>query len=133
MPAEVASKEESPARASRRKDSTCSEDTHLDTQVDGVSISSKSGGPQEPQENRTKEEDLWLTWSTLVKNWEESTKKNQKQIVQLVRQGVPDPLRGMVWQLLAGTQEDLKLKYPELIMVGWGGGCIKWVGRGMIT
>lgn len=130
MPAEVDSKEDSPpGRAGGgRKDSTCSEDNHLDSsQADRVSISSRSGAcPQEPQENRTKEEDLWLTWSTLVKNWEESIKKNQKQIVQLVRQGVPNPLRGMVWQLLAGTQEELKLKYPELIMVGWGG--VGWGG-----
>lgn len=116
MPAEVASKEESPARGGGRKDSTCSEDTHLEPQGDKVS---KSVSSQEPQENRTKEEDLWQTWSSLIKNWEESIKKNHKHIAQLVRQGVPNPLRGVVWQLLAGTQEELKVKYPELIMVGF--------------
>ena len=118
MPAEVLQKEESPpARGGARKDSTCSEETHLDPQGDKV-----------PSSSRTKEEDLWQTWSNLVKNWEESTKKNQKQIVQLVRQGVPNPLRGVVWQLLAGTQEELKQKYPELIMVGEGRGWYRKVG-----
>ena len=45
-------------------------------------------------------------------------KKNFKNVRNLVRRGIPDPLRGMVWQLLAGPHdEELKKKYPLLIIV----------------
>lgn len=53
-----------------------------------------------------------------MKNWEESVKKNGKVIKQLVRKGIPDPLRGMAWQLLSGPlNEGLKKMYPSLITV----------------
>ena len=67
---------------------------------------------------RTAEEELWLTWSTLMKSWEESSKKNQKLIKQLVRQGIPEHLRGMAWQLLADSHDpELKDLYPVFITV----------------
>ena len=57
-------------------------------------------------------------WSGLLKNWEESVKKSGKIIKQLVRRGIPDPLRGMAWQLLSGPHnEELKKMYPSLITV----------------
>ncbi len=65
------------------------------------------------------EEELWHTWSTLMKNWEETAKRNHKLIKQLVRQGIPEHLRGMAWQLLADAHdEELKDMYPALIAVG---------------
>ena len=58
------------------------------------------------------------TWSNLVKTWEESWKKNPKTIRLLARKGVPDPLRGIVWQLMANAScHELKAKYPSLITV----------------
>ncbi len=57
-------------------------------------------------------------WGSVLKNWEENVKKNNKLIKQLVRRGVPDPLRGMAWQLLSGPHdESLKKMYPSLIIV----------------
>lgn len=67
--------------------------------------------------SETSEEELLSVWSNLLKNWEENMKKNSKNVRNLVRRGIPDPLRGMVWQLLAGPHdEELKKKYPLLII-----------------
>lgn len=63
-------------------------------------------------------EDLWLVWSEILKNWEESFKRSQKQIRRLVRQGIPGPLRGMAWQLMCGAQDrNLRDRYPSLLTV----------------
>lgn len=69
----------------------------------------------EEEKERT-EEELWQTWSGLMKTWEESAKRQQKLIKQLVRQGIPAHLRGMAWQLLADAyHQELKQQYPLLI------------------
>ena len=53
-----------------------------------------------------------------MKNWEEISKKNFKFIRTLVLRGIPGPMRGMAWQLLAGSQSmSLKSQYPSLITV----------------
>ena len=75
---------------------------------------------KEASEVSTKEEgeDLWMVWSTILKNWEESYKRNQKQIRQLARQGIPGPLRGIAWQLMCGTPDhELRDRYPALMTV----------------
>ena len=57
-------------------------------------------------------------WGSVLKNWEENVKKNNKIIKQLVRKGIPGPLRGMAWQLLSGPHDEaLKNMYPSLIIV----------------
>lgn len=57
-------------------------------------------------------------WSDVMKNWEEISKKNFKFIRTLVLRGIPGPMRGMAWQLLAGSQSmSLKSQYPSLITV----------------
>ena len=64
------------------------------------------------------EEELWSRWSQLLKNWEESEKRQAKLIKQLVRRGIPEHLRGMAWQLLSNSQnQELKEYYPSLITV----------------
>ena len=64
------------------------------------------------------EEELWSQWSQLLKNWEESEKRQAKLIKQLARQGIPEHLRGMAWQLLSKSQnQELKEYYPSLITV----------------
>ena len=64
------------------------------------------------------EEELWSQWSQLLKNWEENEKRQAKLIKQLARQGIPEHLRGMAWQLLSNSQnQELKEYYPSLITV----------------
>ena len=66
----------------------------------------------------TPEEELWSQWSQLLKNWEESAKRQAKLIKLLVRRGIPEHLRGMAWQLLSNSQnQELKEYYPSLITV----------------
>ncbi len=67
---------------------------------------------------KTAEEELWFKWSELLRNVEDSLKKKTQVIKQLARQGIPDQLRGMAWQLLSGSQDNvLKERYPALITV----------------
>ncbi len=64
------------------------------------------------------EETQWQQWSELLKNWEETGSKNSKLVRHLTRQGVPEHLRGMAWQLLSNSiNSELKEKYPVLITV----------------
>ena len=96
--------------------------THTHTQ-DGELLSPKSRPSQaaeEEEEERDKEEgeNLWNVWSSLLKNWEESSRRNHKMIHQLVREGIPQPLRAMAWQLLSGAHDTgLRDRYPSLITV----------------
>ena len=52
-----------------------------------------------------------------MKNWDDMS-KNSKLVRQLARQGVPEHLRGMAWQVLSDSIiPDLKENYPRLITV----------------
>ena len=67
---------------------------------------------------REGEEDSLKMWSHLLKNWEESVKKNAKQVRQRAREGIPGILRGMAWQLMCGAQDhNLRDRYPVLLTV----------------
>lgn len=69
----------------------------------------------------TSEETQWLQWSEILKNWEDVFPKNTKVVKQLARQGIPEHLRGMAWQLLSDSINiELKEKYPALIIVSPG-------------
>lgn len=68
-----------------------------------------------PEESEHKEDPLLNTWSELMKNWDE--KRNGKIVRSLVRQGIPDPLRGVAWQLLSKAQDHTKKLFPTLITV----------------
>lgn len=59
-------------------------------------------------------------WSQLAVDWETSCKKKWKQIRELAWRGVPNPMRTLVWPLLAGvgtTKDTLKERYPQLLAV----------------
>ena len=86
----------------------------LDTMAQSMATAESSVEGQE----LNSEEELWHKWSLLLKNWEESERKNQKTIRQLAQQGIPAHLRGMAWQLMSGAHDaELKDQYPTLITV----------------
>ena len=69
-------------------------------------------------EDYVEEDDAWLTWGEIIASWEDIMRRKQKKIKDLVRKGVPNPLRGMVWQRLCQAYEsELKERYAELIKV----------------
>ena len=66
----------------------------------------------------SEETQSWQQWSDILKNWEDVFPKNSKSVKHLARQGVPEHLRGMAWQLLSNSiNPDLKERYPSLIIV----------------
>lgn len=64
------------------------------------------------------EGDVYLEWGQLMSNWEYAVKKKPKNVRDMVRKGIPNALRGLVWQLLCGARDSpLKDEYPKLIKV----------------
>uniref|UniRef100_A0A5S6R3M8 Rab-GAP TBC domain-containing protein n=1 Tax=Trichuris muris TaxID=70415 RepID=A0A5S6R3M8_TRIMR len=60
--------------------------------------------------------DIFEIWSHLVKNWSVESKRNPQRIKQLVRQGIPGPVRALVWQLLCSADHDnARCLYAEFI------------------
>jgi Rab GTPase-activating protein 1 len=53
-------------------------------------------------------------WAETLTKWTQSGSR-PKQLVQLVRQGIPDALRAEVWQRLAGDSDDVMDQYRILI------------------
>lgn len=64
------------------------------------------------------EEDLWVKWGHIVNDWENNWKKQNAQIRELVRRGVPLHFRAIVWQLLCGANDAPEKKlYADYIKV----------------
>uniref|UniRef100_A0A4W5PC42 Ecotropic viral integration site 5 n=1 Tax=Hucho hucho TaxID=62062 RepID=A0A4W5PC42_9TELE len=62
------------------------------------------------------EEDSWILWGRIVNEWEDFRKKNEKQLKDLVRKGIPHHFRAIVWQLLCDAQNmPIKDQYSELL------------------
>ena len=74
-------------------------EVHVDSAVDeyGFHASSVISKPN----NNSKVHKLEEAWLALLQNWNPT--KNNKQIKQLVRKGIPDSLRATVWQKLANV------------------------------
>ncbi|XP_066148565.1 ecotropic viral integration site 5 ortholog isoform X5 [Euwallacea fornicatus] len=61
-------------------------------------------------------EELWARWSHIVNNWEDQWKKQNSQIRELVRRGIPLHFRAIVWQLLCSAADAPEKKlYAEYI------------------
>ncbi|KFD55832.1 hypothetical protein M513_03271 [Trichuris suis] len=56
-------------------------------------------------------------WHECLSKWSENLEKRPKEMVSLIRNGIPDRLRGDVWQLLAGCHEvpQLSKSYYSLL------------------
>lgn len=64
------------------------------------------------------EEDLWVRWGHIANDWENHWKKNNAQVREMVRRGIPLHFRAIVWQLLCGaTEAPEKKSYAEYIKV----------------
>lgn len=62
-------------------------------------------------------------WSQMAADWESNCKKKWKQIRELAWRGVPNPMRTLIWPLLAGVRsadDTLKTRYPQLLAVSLG-------------
>ena len=64
------------------------------------------------------EEDVYLAWGAVIANWDENVQKRPKHVRQLVRDGIPEAVRGLAWQLLSKSFDSpLKETYGELLEV----------------
>lgn len=80
-----------------------------------ISLTSGTSSTQERPEDGG-EEDLWVTWGHIVNDWENNWKKQNTQIRELVRRGIPLHFRAIVWQLLCrATDSPEKKLYAEYI------------------
>lgn len=55
------------------------------------------------------DENLLEAWENALKQWHQNLAKKPKQVHHLARKGIPEALRGEVWQLLAGCQNSQEL------------------------
>ncbi|CAL1270575.1 unnamed protein product [Larinioides sclopetarius] len=68
--------------------------------VSVASVDSKQSANTEED----KEEDVWQVWGSVVNEWETYFKKKNSFVKDLVRRGIPNHIRNIVWQLLCNAQ-----------------------------
>lgn len=55
------------------------------------------------------DESLLDSWHNVLKRWHQNVRQRPRQVRSLVRNGIPEPLRDEVWQLLASCTESPQL------------------------
>ena len=66
-----------------------------------LSLSGSSGASQERSAGgEDSEEDQWSLWGRLLADWDNNFKRKNIYVKELVRKGVPQHFRGVVWPLL---------------------------------
>lgn len=93
-----------------KRRSTCS--------VGSNSLDTTNESPETPEnyDEVCGEADTYHQWGQLIGNWSDAQRKKPKFVRDMVRRGVPNALRGMVWQLLCEAREfPLRDQYPQLI------------------
>lgn len=60
--------------------------------------------------------DVLESWADVLTKWK-STKQRPKQLASLVKLGIPEALRGEVWQRLAGTEENTHMMENYRILI----------------
>ena len=84
------------------------------------SVDTTSDSPETPEnyDEVCGEADTYHQWGQLIGNWSDAQRKKPRFVRDMVRRGVPNALRGMVWQLLCEARDfPLRDQYPQLIKV----------------
>jgi hypothetical protein len=76
----------------------------------------KSKSTNDEKERKNHEEKRALKWVEIIKNFD--TKKHSKKILKYCDEGIPDSVRGQVWQVLAECHEEYSqgdIQYAQLL------------------
>lgn len=73
-------------------------------------------------------EDVLESWADVLSRWK-STKQRPKQLASLVRLGIPEALRGEVWQRLAGTEESTHMMENYRLLITKESNCENVIQR----
>lgn len=98
------------------------DDNNLSTTQDGENGEDDDDGDPIPSGTGLVSKDCsaseLIGWSEILPRWHNKLNQRPKGLNVLVRNGVPEPLRGEVWQLLAGAQQSSELmdKYRIYLM-----------------
>ncbi|XP_033643488.1 rab GTPase-activating protein 1-like isoform X1 [Asterias rubens] len=115
---------ESESQRERRRIPTRSPSTNLVQTPDSMtSVAEEESDDDEPLQSgsgnvdKDCEESILLNWGDLLAKWRSNLSVRPKHLRSMVRKGIPEALRGEVWQLLAGVKEceDLMEEYRVLI------------------
>ncbi|TKR72061.1 hypothetical protein L596_019577 [Steinernema carpocapsae] len=69
--------------------------------------------------NRECAEDVMAEWKEIMQKWKDDPENSRpKELSALIRNGIPDVLRGEVWQLLAKVNADIDLIDTYRLLVG---------------
>ena len=60
---------------------------------------------------------LMDNWAEALDKWRANLKSRPKQISTLVRKGIPEALRGEVWQLLSGCHDNNEMMETYRILI----------------
>ncbi|XP_018572727.1 rab GTPase-activating protein 1-like isoform X2 [Anoplophora glabripennis] len=73
-------------------------------------------------------EDVLENWADVLNRWK-STKQKPKQLASLVRLGIPEALRGEVWQRLAGVEENNEMMENYRVLITKESSCENVIQR----
>ncbi|XP_076817156.1 EVI5-like protein isoform X1 [Clavelina lepadiformis] len=85
-----------------------------------VSVHSASSNSNDSGNNSTSlhnsDNKTWVIWGRIVNDWYEFKKRNGKQLKEMIRCGIPQHFRGLVWQLLCEAHNSPhREKYAEFL------------------
>ncbi|CAG8619722.1 3022_t:CDS:2 [Acaulospora morrowiae] len=72
---------------------------------------------QNEASGNTNEEDIdWDFWGQLISDYETVARTQSKQLSKMIQKGIPQTLRGMIWQLMSRSKDsELELTYAQLL------------------
>ena len=63
------------------------------------------------------DENLLENWHDVLTRWQQNLRTRPRQVQALVRKGIPEALRGEVWQLLAGCHDNADMLESYRILI----------------
>ncbi|KAI8342298.1 rab-GTPase-TBC domain-containing protein [Chlamydoabsidia padenii] len=92
------------------------DDAPLPTEKNDQTISSQTGTPTDDQPDEQPDDTDWEFWSQVISDYDRVAKEEPKVLLLHVQRGVPQALRGMVWQLFAKSKNiKLEQRYMQLL------------------